>query len=184
MGARHTLVIELWKGCIGMSTPFLGEIKMFAFGFAPRGWAFCNGQILPINQNQALFSLLGTTYGGNGVTNFALPNLQGRAPTHIGNQVVLGQQAGTPAETLIANQLPQHSHIPLAAPGNANNALPTNNRLAKTTDGTQLYQSGGSYTTVASVFPMVGGSQPHNNMQPYLVLQFSIALQGIFPSRN
>jgi microcystin-dependent protein len=167
-----------------MSTPFLGEIKMFAFGFAPRGWAFCNGQILSIQQNAALFSLLGTTYGGNGQTNFALPNLQGRAPAHIGNSIVLGQQAGSPTVTLNATQIPQHTHTVLAASGAANNANPINNRFAKTTDGTQLYQSGGNYTQVASTFPNVGGSQPHNNMQPYLVLQFSIALQGIFPSRN
>lgn len=157
---------------------------MFAFGFAPRGWAFCNGQILSIQQNAALFSLLGTTYGGNGTTNFALPNLQGRVPAHIGNQIVLGQQAGTPTETLNVTQIPQHTHTVLAATGTGNNANPSNNRLAKTTDGTQLYQAGGNYTNVASTFPNTGGGQAHSNLQPYLVLQFSIALQGIFPSRN
>jgi microcystin-dependent protein len=167
-----------------MSTPFLSEIKIFSFGFAPRGWAFCNGQILSIAQNTALFSLLGTTYGGNGQTTFALPNLQGRAPVHIGSQTILGQQGGTPSVSLNATQIPQHIHTVLAAPGNANNANPTNNRFSKTTDGTQLYQSGGNYTQVASTFPIVGGGQPHNNMQPYLVLQFSIALVGVYPSRN
>ncbi|WP_309667140.1 tail fiber protein [Tabrizicola sp.] len=165
-----------------MSTPFLGEVKICSFSFPPKGWALCNGQLLPINQNQALFSLLGTTYGGNGQTNFALPNLQGRAPLHFGNGIVQGQVAGEANHTLIISELPAHNHIPQGSTATPNQGSPGNNYWAALA---------GSYSTTSPDNAMnpgsissVGGSQPHNNLQPYLVLNFIIALQGIFPSRN
>jgi microcystin-dependent protein len=169
-----------------VSTPFLAEVRIFAFGYAPRGWAQSNGQLLPINQNQALFSLLGTTYGGNGTTNFALPDLRGRTPAHIGNTVALGQQGGQEGVTLNINQIPQHGHAMLANAANANSGSPNGAAFAPTTDGTLLYQSGGNLTPIqpAGGYGSVGSSQPHTNMQPYLVVNFCIALQGIFPSRN
>jgi microcystin-dependent protein len=166
-----------------MASPFLGEIKLMSFNFPPKGWAFCNGQFLPINQNQALFSLLGTNYGGDGVTNFALPNLRGRVPIHMGNGFTLGEAAGS--ETVAINQqtMPQHLHSVLASTAaTGGNANPTNRFLG---GGNNVYRGGSPTTTLspASV-SNVGGSQPHTNMAPYLVLNFCIALQGIFPSRN
>ena len=165
-----------------MGTPFLGEIKIVSFGFAPRSWALCNGQLLPIAQNQALFSILGTTYGGNGQTNFALPDLRGRAPLHRG-QNVEGQKAGEEAHTLIINEMPAHTHFVQAMPTAGTTLLPSGNVLAN--------RASEPYAAPNNLVPMhdgttsnVGGSQPHNNMQPYLVLNFCIALQGIFPSRN
>ena len=165
-----------------MSEPFIGEIRMFSFNFPPRGWAFCNGQVLPINQNQALFSILGTTYGGNGQTTFALPNLQGRVPLHVGNGVDLGQATGEAAHTLIIQELPQHTHVPVSG-GAANTPTPTNALPGQNTS--QAFYSASPNTTMnpADVMP-AGGSQPHDNMSPYLTLSFCIALQGIFPSRN
>jgi microcystin-dependent protein len=165
-----------------MAEPFLGEIRMMSFNFPPKGWAFCNGQLLPINQNQALFSLLGTTYGGDGRVNFALPNLQGRVPMHMGAAHVLGERAGSETHTVNITELPTHTHTANGVNANATVADPTGHVLAAANTlyhpspaGTQL-----APTTVTSV----GGSQPHENRQPFLTLNFSIALQGIFPSQT
>jgi len=166
-----------------MSEPFLSEIKMVAFDFPPRGWALCNGQLLPINQNQALFSLLGTTYGGDGRTNFALPNLQGRAPVHSGNEISLGQAAGAEAHTLALSELPGHTHVH-GSYDQATTDLPTGNAPAsKPRRGTNLYTSGAA-NVVLRGSGAVGGGQPHENRQPFFVLNFVIALQGIFPPRD
>lgn len=169
-----------------MATPFLGELKLAGFNFAPQGWAFCNGQLLPISQNQALFALLGTTYGGDGQTTFALPDLRGRMPVHVGSSVGLGQQGGTEAVTLTVSQLPSHSHS-LAGSSDLANASAPGGALpaAKPRGGINRYAPAGSNTVMAPASVAVtGGSQPHNNMQPYLVLSWLIALEGIFPSRN
>lgn len=163
-----------------MTEPFLGEVKMVSFDFAPRGWAGCNGQLLPINQNQALFALFGTTFGGDGRVNFALPNLQGRTPIHFGGNFSLGQQGGSPTQTLVASELPQHTHSVQATAGPASAAAPANNLLAVA----PIYSSGAPNTALATPTSTTGGSQPHNNLQPYLVINFIVALQGIFPSRN
>jgi microcystin-dependent protein len=165
-----------------MSEPFLSEIKLMSFNFAPKGWALCNGQLLPINQNQALFALLGTTYGGNGQTNFALPNLRGQVPIHMGNGHALGERAGSTSVTVNIQQLPTHIH-PLNGT-NTNGAVsnPSNAYLGAVN---QMYGAAASLTTLGPTsVTSVGGSQPHNNMMPYLVLNFCIALQGIFPSQN
>jgi microcystin-dependent protein len=167
-----------------MAEPFLSEIRLFSFVFAPRGWALCNGQLMPINQNQPLFSLLGTTFGGNGQTNFALPNLQGRVPIHAaGNAHPLGQQGGEAAHTITAQELPAHTHQLRATSGTAGqSAIATGKLLGP---GNNLYAASGTLTTLnASSVGNVGGSQAHENRQPYLVLNFCIALQGIFPSPN
>jgi microcystin-dependent protein len=168
-----------------MSEPFIGEIQIFAFNFAPRGWAMCNGQILPIAQNQALFSLLGTTYGGNGQTTFALPDLRGRVPLHTGNSSYqLGERAGTEAETLTTQALPPHSHSVNAAARAGTATAAVGNFPAQLPAGRTIFSnSGPSQMNPAAVGP-AGGSQPHSNIQPYSVLNFCIALVGIFPSRN
>lgn len=155
-----------------------------SFNFPPKGWALCNGQLLPINQNQALFSLLGTTYGGNGQTNFALPNLRGCVPIHMGNGHTLGEKAGSTAVTVNIQQLPTHLHALQASNSAANTAIPTNSTVFA--QGTfEIYGAPNALTTLQpGTVTSVGGSQPHNNMMPYLVLNFCIALQGIFPSRN
>jgi microcystin-dependent protein len=165
-----------------MSQPFLSEVKIVSFNFAPRGWALCNGQLLPINQNQALFSLLGTTYGGNGQTNFALPNLQGRIPIHFGNGHTLGESSGEENHTLNINELAAHVHPVRASNADPNQGLPTGNMWA---NGAGAYSGAAPDSSMnpASI-SNVGGSQPHTNMQPYLVLNFIIALVGIFPSQN
>ena len=165
-----------------MSEPFLSEIKIVSFNFPPKGWALCNGQLLPINQNQALFALLGTVYGGNGQTNFALPNLRGRVPIHMGNGHTLGEAAGSTAVTVNIQQLPTHLHALQAINANAGTNSGSGGFLAQTNN---LYHGPTTLTTLnpASV-TSVGGSQPHNNMMPYLTLNFIIALQGIFPSQN
>lgn len=168
-----------------MSEPFLSEIKIVSFSFAPKGWALCNGQILPINQNQALFSLLGTTYGGDGRVNFALPNLRGQVPIHMGNGHTLGEAAGAPAVTLSIQQLPQHQHFLQASSATANSDTPASNALLGGSAPNDLYTGPTSLSAlITGTVTNVGGSQPHNNMMPYLVLNFIIALQGIFPSRN
>lgn len=168
-----------------MSEPFLSEIKVVSFNFPPKGWALCNGQFLPINQNQALFALLGTTYGGNGQTTFALPNLRGRVPVHVGNGHTLGEAAGSTSVTVNIQQLPTHLHTLQATnvdvPANRS-AAPGNNFLGPANN---MYGAAANLTTLhPSSVSSVGGSQPHNNMMPYLTLNFIIALQGIFPSQN
>jgi microcystin-dependent protein len=168
-----------------MAEPFLSEIRIFSFNFAPKGWALCNGQLLPINQNQALFSLLGTTYGGNGQTNFALPNLRGDVPIHMGNGHTLGETAGSSAVTLNIQQMPTHTHFLQATTTDANVKQVTNNILARSVLTPYAQPGAGNLQTFPpDAVTNFGGSQPHNNMMPYLVLNFCIALQGIFPSRN
>jgi microcystin-dependent protein len=169
-----------------MSEPFLSEIKIVSFNFPPKGWALCNGQLLPINQNQALFALLGTTYGGNGQTNFALPNLRGRVPIHMGSGHTLGEAAGSTSVTLNIQQLPTHFHgVVPAASANANASVvdPANNFWANA-GKTDFTLDAPNSVMLPNSLTSVGGSQPHNNMAPYLVLNFIIALQGIFPSQN
>lgn len=167
-----------------MATPFIAQIHMFSFAFAPRGWAQCNGQLLPINQNQALFSLLGTTYGGNGTTNFALPNLQGRTPLHFGtgpglSPRALGESSGQENVTLTAGQLPAHTHSV-----SANTAAPTLGTPAGNFWAQGNYSANGGSAMAAGDVSNSGGNQPHPNLSPYLVVNFCIALVGIFPSRN
>jgi microcystin-dependent protein len=166
-----------------MAEPFLAEIRIMSFNFAPKGWALCNGQLLPINQNQALFSLLGTTYGGNGQTTFALPNLRGQVPIHFGNGHTLGEKAGTTSVTINLQTLPSHLHFVNANTGVGTKTIPTGNILSKAPANTY-----GAATALVAMNPAsvgnTGGSQAHNNMMPYLVLEFCIALQGIFPSQN
>lgn len=167
------------------STPFIGEINWVAFNYAPRNWAFCNGQLLPINQNTALFSLLGTTYGGNGVTTFALPDLRGRAPIHEGPGFVLGQSAGEENHTLTISELPAHTHLVNVDPHEATLATPgPTTYLAKTSTGTSAYGTTATTTLAPAAVSSVGGSQPHSNVKPFITLNCIIALQGIFPSQN
>ena len=167
-----------------MSEPYLGEIKVVSFNFAPRGWALCNGQTLPINQNQALFSLLGTTYGGNGTTTFQLPNLQGTFPVHFGDGFSQGQSGGQASHTLTVGEIPAHNHVP-----NCNRALgmvasPTGAVWATDNNGNSPYSTSTDSTMAPNAIGQTGGSQPHANLPPYLVLNFVIALLGIFPSRS
>lgn len=170
-----------------MAEPFLSEIRIMAFNFAPKGWAMCNGQLLPINQNQALFSLLGTTFGGDGRVNFALPDLRGRTPIHVGSGHTNGERGGEQAHTLSIAELPTHTHVLSGSSTAADAAVPGGNLLA-VVDNTTF---GSAYTGAANLVAMnpavignTGGSQAHLNMQPFLTLTFSIALQGIFPSPN
>jgi microcystin-dependent protein len=168
-----------------MSTPFLGEIKICSFGFPPKGWALCNGQLLPINQNQALFSLLGTTYGGDGRTTFGLPDLRGRLAPHFGQGFTLGQRGGEEAVTINLQTMPTHTHGMQDNNGAAAGTHPGGALMAVTQNNLTLYAAspGGQTLHSASITP-IGGSQPHENRQPFLVLNFIIALQGIFPSQN
>lgn len=165
-----------------MGTPYLSEIRIFSFDFAPKGWAFCNGQLLPLNQNQALFALIGTYYGGNGTTNFQLPNLQGRMAVHMGNGFVIGDMGGSAAVTLITDQLPAHTHQTSGVSNTANLAAPTSDTWAASVD--QPYASGPNVPMNAASVSSTGGGQPHSNVAPCLTLNYCIALQGIFPSRN
>lgn len=167
-----------------MAEPFLGEVRLFSFNFPPRGWALCNGQLLPINQNQALFSLLGTTFGGNGQVNFALPNLQGRAPVFggQGGEVSLGETGGEVTHTVSVAEMAQHNHPISGQSSDANAGTPVNNTWATLSSNAYATVATGSMN--ASAFGSTGGSQAHPNLQPYLVISFCIALQGIFPSPN
>ena len=165
-------------------TPFLGEIRWVSFGYAPKGWAFCNGQILSINQNQALFALLGTTFGGNGITTFALPDLRSRAPISSSATYPLGGIGGEEVHTLTASELPNHNHTLVADPREGTASAPSGNSLAKTSDGTTTYGSSTTAQMAAGSVANAGGGQPHNNLKPYITLNCIIALQGIFPARN
>jgi microcystin-dependent protein len=163
--------------------PFLGEVKLISWNFAPKGWAFCNGQLLPINQNQALFSILGTTYGGNGQTNFALPELRGRTAIHQGQGWIEGQAAGEEFHTLIQGEMPAHNHIVSASTTQGDKNTVQGNILAREVG--VPYGAYNSLTTLnLATVTNTGGSQPHENRQPFLVLNFIIALSGIFPSQN
>ena len=165
-----------------MAEPFLAEIRLMSFDFAPKGWAMCNGQLLPINQNQALFALLGTTFGGNGQTTFALPDLRGRVPIHVGSNFPLGTRGGAEAHTLSTAELPQHTHVMYGSATNADVVAPTDNVVAQSS---QLYGPAAQLTTLdPSSNASTGGSQAHLNLQPFLTLTFCIALIGIFPSPN
>jgi Microcystin-dependent protein len=180
-----------------MAEPFLGQIMLVGFTFAPRGWAFCSGQLLPIAQNTALFSLLGTTYGGNGQTTFALPDLRGRVAVGMGQgpglpQIFLGEVSGETAHTLLVTEMPSHNHSVRASTNTANSANPNGNSLAVgqvtlqgTAETVSMYVNAAPNVSLnlQSELP-AGGSQPHNNMQPYLGMNYVIALAGIFPSRN
>lgn len=172
-----------------MSEPFVAEIRIFAGNFAPRGWAFCNGQLLPVSQNTALFSLIGTTYGGDGRSTTALPNLKGRAPMHPGRgpgltSRRLGQRGGSEMVTLTEAQMPNHTHTATASSEPASTNVPANNYLARTTGrGSNLYKTSGTQVSMASA-GNAGGSQAHNNMQPFIVMNFIIALVGLYPSRG
>jgi microcystin-dependent protein len=165
-----------------VSNPFLSEIRLMSFVFAPKGWALCNGQLLPINQNQPLFSLLGTTYGGDGRVNFALPDLRSRVPIHMGSGHTLGERGGEQAHTLSISEIPTHVHTAFGTTDNATAAPPTANLLATAAN---LYTGAANFTSLdPSTISNAGGSQAHLNMQPFLTLSFCIALQGIFPSQN
>ncbi len=169
-----------------MSEPFLAEIKIVGFNFAPRGWAFCDGQILPINQNQSLYSLLGTTYGGDGRTSFALPDLRSRVPIHKGSSNgtnhQLGSKSGEETHMLIDAEIPQHSHAIQASSDPSDNQDPTNAVLAKSG---QIYRNSTNLVDMVSgTMTNAGGGQAHENLQPFLAVNFCIALQGLFPSRN
>jgi microcystin-dependent protein len=174
-----------------MADPFVAEIRIFPFNFAPKGWAFCNGQLLPLSQNTALFSLLGTTYGGDGKSTFALPNMQGNAPMHPGQGPGLslhdlGETGGSDFVTLLESEMPSHSHAQMANTTTATKSLPTGNSFAK---GSSMipYLAPTGAPVVAMAFQAIslaGSSLPHNNMQPYLTLNFNIALQGVFPPRT
>jgi microcystin-dependent protein len=168
-----------------MAEPFLSEIRIMSFGFPPKGWALCNGQLLPINQNQALFSLLGTTYGGDGRVNFGLPDLQGRAPIHMGSGHTLGERGGEQAHTLLISELPTHVHTPRASTVAATTNTPVNTSVLAQSTSSQLYTAAANLVAMApNSLGNTGGSQAHLNMEPFLVLSFCIALQGIFPSQN
>ena len=170
-----------------MADPFVAEIRIFPFNFAPKGWAWCDGQLLPLSQNTALFSLLGTTYGGNGKSNFALPDLQGNAPMHPGQGPGLslhdlGETGGSETVSLLESEIPSHAHTLRASPDDADLRVPTPARsLAKSV----MYATGNANTAMnGQVLAPAGGDQPHNNLQPYLTFYFNIALQGVFPPRT
>jgi microcystin-dependent protein len=164
-----------------MADPFLCEIRIMSFGFPPKGWALCDGQLLPINQNQALFSLLGTTFGGDGRVNFGLPDLRGRTPVHVGNSHTLGERGGEQAHTLSISEIPTHTHVAQASSSAGTTQDAANNVLGNVPS--RVYTDPNALTTLSpTTITNVGGSQAHLNMQPFLTLNFSIALQGIFPS--
>lgn len=176
-----------------MADPFVAEIRIFGFNFAPKGWAFCNGQLLPISQNTALFSLLGTVYGGDGKSTFALPNLEGSAAMHPGqgpglSERFLGEQSGTEFVTLLTTEIPIHNHFVMTDPFSGDKTVPANTQVLSASSGGFLYVTGASNPPLTPMafqaLPPTGGSLPHNNMQPYLVLNFCIAMQGVFPPRS
>ena len=167
-----------------MADPFLAEIRIMSFSFPPKGWALCDGQLLPINQNQALFSLLGTTYGGDGRVNFALPDLRSRVPIHEGNGHTLGERGGEQAHTLTSAELPTHIHTANASSSQGNSVVPTGAVLASPLNQTYRPQDNSLTGLIPGTVTNVGGSQAHQNMQPFLTVSFCIALQGIFPSPN
>ena len=167
-----------------MAQPYVGEIRMFAGNFAPAGWMFCEGQLLPISEYETLFNLIGTTYGGDGQSTFALPDLRGRIPLHQGNGFILAETGGAETVTLTVSQIPAHSHPLLCANSVANDPNPANNVLGESS-ASSLYQSGNPAAAMAAgSIGSVGGSQPHNNFQPYLCVDFIISLFGIFPSQT
>lgn len=172
------------------ATPFIGEISIFGFNFNPRGWEFCNGQLLPIAQNDALFALIGTTYGGDGQTTFAMPDLRGRVPFHFGqgpglSNHFIGEQSGQESVTILPNQLPLHNHSLNAVSDAGDVSVPTGAYLANTGALDKEYITGGTVVPMnANVIGPAGGNQPHNNIQPYAALNYCIASEGIFPSRN
>lgn len=193
---RTRLSCAVWLGMLGTvlappnaaatTSPYLGEISWVAFNFAPKNWALCNGQLLSISQNQALFSLLGTTYGGNGQTTFALPDLRGRAPIHVGQGHTLGEIGGAQTHTLNTAEMPTHTHTVAVDPKEATVATPGNTTfLAKTSAGTSAYATTTTPTSLAaSAVTSQGGNQPHENMKPHIPMTCIISLTGIFPSRN
>ena len=166
-----------------MAQPYIGEIRMFAGNFAPAGWMFCEGQLLPISENDALFNLIGTTYGGDGQSTFALPDLRGRLPLHQSGSFVLAQTGGQESVTLTANQLPSHTHQATAANSAPAGSNPTNSVLAKPV--ASIYNAGTNPVNMAaSLISSTGGSQPHDNFQPYLCVNFIMSLFGIYPSQT
>lgn len=167
-----------------MAEPFVGEIRTFAFGIVPRGWALCNGQLLQINSNQALYSILGVKYGGDGITNFALPNLQGKTPIHMSSNYPIATAGGEAAHTLTVNEIPQHTHQVNASSQNATLPKAEGNIWGATATTRPIYAATANTTMNAEAIGTVGSSQAHNNMQPYTAVSFCIALQGIYPSRN
>lgn len=167
-----------------MAEPFLSEIRIMSFVFAPKGWALCNGQLLPINQNQALFSLLGTTFGGDGQVNFALPDLRGRTPIHVGSGHTLGERGGEQAHTLSIAELPTHAHVMSAGSAAPTQPLPSGNLFTRQAPANPYIAPTALQAADAATVANTGGSQAHLNMQPFLTLSFCIALQGIFPSPN
>lgn len=174
-----------------MADPFLAEIRIYPFNFAPKGWAFCDGQLLPISQSTALFSLLGTTYGGDGKSTFQLPNMQGNAPMAPGQGPGLtlhdlGENGGSETVTLLLSEIPQHSHTVESAPANfpGNSDVPTGNAFAKAAQGAPYVAAANLTGMAPQTIGIIGGSLPHNNMQPYLTLSFCIALQGVYPPRT
>ncbi len=168
-----------------MSEPFLSEIRIVGFNFAPRGWAYCDGQLLPINQNQSLYSLLGTTFGGDGITSFALPDMRGRVPVHPSSSVTLGARGGEETVALTQQHLPAHAHTRPVSTANATDVQATGTNVLASTPGTLTYGAAHDPVDIGQgeVQPL-GNGQAHNNMQPFMTLNFCIALQGLFPSRN
>ena len=164
--------------------PYLGEIIPWPIGYAPKGWALCDGQVLAINQNEALFALLGTTYGGNGITTFCLPDLRGRMPIHVGSGYYLGQTAGEESHTLTLNELPSHAHSVKVSNGVGSSNAPLNNIPAESSEGVRQYGTLANQTMGSGGVSTAGGGQAHDNMPPFLVLNYIIALTGIFPSRS
>ncbi|MFL6375736.1 MAG: phage tail protein [Pyrinomonadaceae bacterium] len=167
-----------------MSSPYIGEIRMFAGNFAPAGWAFCNGALIPISENDTLFNLIGTTYGGDGQSTFALPNLCGRVPLHQGAGFVIGEMAGVESVTLTTQQLPVHTHPMLVSTGVAQGTNPAGSVVGQSTQAKLYIDDVPNVALAAQTVGPIGGNQPHENMQPYLVVSFIISLFGIFPSQT